>query len=146
MGIFGNLLGKKANAAVQKFSGNMDFLEALCAGCALTAAAEGGIDDAEFEKTLKVIQANNAVSAGFNTMQIETTFTKMAKQTDTRMGKSQLKNEIREAVARDEAMGEAIVLTCLDVADTGGISPEEVEVMKQIAALCNVNYDKLAAG
>lgn len=146
MGIFGNLLGKKANAAVQKFSGNMDFLEALCAGCALTAAAEGSIDDAEMDKTIQVIQANNAVSAGFNAQQIEQAFVKMAKQTGTRMGKSQLKDEIRQAVARDESMGEAIVLTCLDVADTGGISKEEIEVMKMIAGLCNVNYDKLAAG
>jgi tellurite resistance protein TerB len=146
MGIFGKLLGSKAKDAVQKFSGNTDFLEALCAGCALTAAAEGGIDDKEFDTTLKVIQANSAIAAGFSTRDIESAFSRMAPKTGTRMGKSELKREIEEAVARDKNMGEAIVLACLDVADTGGISPEEETVMKTIAEICQVNYEKLKAG
>jgi len=148
MGLFGNLLGNKAKAAVQQFSGNTDFLEALCAGCALTAAAEGGISDEEFDQTLKVIRANSAISSGFSAGEIEQVFGKMAPKTATRSGKSELKNEIREVVARDKtgAMGQAVVLACLDVADTGGISDAEVAVMKQIAEICNVNYEKLAAG
>ena len=148
MGLFGNLLGNKAKAAVQQFSGNTDFLEALCAGCALTAAAEGGISDEEFDQTLKVIRANSAISSGFSAGEIEQVFGKMAPKTATRSGKSELKNEIREVVARDKtgAMGQAVVLACLDVADTGGISDAEVTVMKSLAEICNVNYDKLAAG
>jgi tellurite resistance protein len=72
----------------------------------------------------------------------------MAPKTATRSGKAELKNEIREVVARDKtgAMGQAIVLACLDVADEGGISDAEVTVMKEIASICNVNYEKLAAG
>jgi tellurite resistance protein TerB len=146
MGIFGKLLGNKAKDAVQKFSGNTDFLEALCAGCALTAAAEGGIDDAEYDQTLKVIQSNSAISAGFSPRDIEACFSRLAPKTSSRMGKAELKREIEEAVKRDQSMGEAIVLACLDVADTGGISPPEEEVMKIIAGLCQVNYEKLKAG
>ena len=50
MGMFGKLLGGKAKDAMNQFSGNKDFLEGLCAACAWTAAAEGGIDDEEFDK------------------------------------------------------------------------------------------------
>lgn len=146
--VFGFGLKAKAKEAVNAFSGNRDFLEGMTAGCALTAAAEGGIDDREYDKTLKVIQSNTAIAAGFGAGEIEQVFGRMAPKTATRSGKSELKEEIRQVVARDKtgSMGTAIVLACLDVADEGGISPEEIAVMKQISEICAVNYEKLAAG
>lgn len=144
--MFGLFKGK-AKDAINQFSGNKDFLEGLCAGCALTAAAEGGIDDAEYDKTLTVIRSNTAIAAAFSSTEIESVFGRMSPKTSTRSGKSELKNEIREVIARDKTgqMGQAIVLACLDVADEGGISDAEVAVMRDIASICNVNYDKLAA-
>lgn len=146
--MFAKLFGSKAKEAINQFSGNKDFLEGLCAACALTAAAEGGIDDAEYEQTLLVIRANSAIAAAFSSTEIESVFGKMSPKTATRSGKAELKNEIREVIARDKtgAMGQALVLAALDVADQGGISDAEVAVMKDIAQICNVNYDKLAAG
>ena len=146
MGIF-NFGKDKVKESVNQFSGNTDFLEGLCAGCALTAAAEGGIDDAEYEKALSVIRSNTAIGAAFQTSQIEQCFARMTPKTATRMGKSELKDEIRQVIARDKTgkMGQAIVLTCLDVADEGGISEAETTVMKDIAALCGVSYEKLLA-
>ncbi|AMX93722.1 MULTISPECIES: TerB family tellurite resistance protein [Mesorhizobium] len=145
--MFGSLFKGKAKEAMNQFSGNKDFLEGMCAACALTAAAEGGIDDKEYEKTLTVIRSNSAIAAGFDSTQIESVFGKMQGKTTTRSGKAELKNEIREVIARDKtgSLGQAIVLASLDVADEGGISPAEVAVMKDIASICNVNYDKLAA-
>ncbi|HMF68909.1 MAG TPA: hypothetical protein VK602_15030, partial [Phyllobacterium sp.] len=66
----------------------------------------------------------------------------------TRSGKAELKNEIREVIERDKTgtMGQAILLAALDVADAGGISAPEEAVMREIAGICNVNYEKLAAG
>ena len=146
--MFGAMFKGKAKSAIQQFSGNKDFLEGMCAGCALTAAAEGGIDDKEYDKTLTVIRNNTAISAGFGSGEIESVFGKMAPKTATRSGKAELKNEIRQVIERDKTgtMGTAIVLACLDVADEGGISDAEVAVMRDIATICNVNYDKLAAG
>lgn len=146
--MFGKLFGGKAKEAINQFSGNKDFLEGLCAACALTAAAEGGIDDAEYDQTLSVIRANSAIAAAFSSTEIESVFGKMSPKTASRSGKAELKNEIREVISRDKtgAMGQALVLAALDVADQGGISDAEVTVMKDIAAICNVNYDKLAAG
>lgn len=145
--MFKKLFGDRAKSALQSFSGNRDFLEGLCAGCALVAAADGSLDDAEFDTTLKVIQANSAIAAGFSAGEIETTFTKLAQKTGTRSGKSELKTEIREAVERDKSggMGQAIVLACLDVADQGGIEDKEMAVLRDIAQLTGQNLDKLMA-
>lgn len=146
MGIF-NFGRDKVKESVNQFSGNTDYLEGLCAGCALTAAAEGGIDDKEYEKSLNVIRQNSAIAAAFQISQIEQTFARMTPKTGTRQGKSELKEEIRQVIARDKTgkMGQAIVLTCLDVADEGGISDAEQTVMREIAAICGVNYEKLLA-
>lgn len=146
--MFGKLFKDKAQSAIQTFSGNRDFLEALCSGCALTAAAEGGISDEEYDQTLTVIRSNTAIAAGFGASEIESVFGRMTPKTATRSGKAELKNEIRECIARDKTgtMGQAVVLACLDVADQGGISAPEENVMKEIAEICGVNYAKLAAG
>jgi tellurite resistance protein len=145
--MFGKLFGNKAKEAINQFSGNKDFLEGLCAACALTAAAEGGISDSEYDQTLAVIRANSAIAAAFNATEIESVFGRLSPKTASRSGKAELKAEIRQVIERDKsgAMGQALVLAALDVADQGGISDAEVAVMKDIAAICNVNYDKLAA-
>lgn len=143
--MFGSLFKGKAKEAINQFSGNKDFLEGMAAGCALTAAAEGGISDAEYDKTLGVIKSNTAIAAGFGIPEIESVFGRFAPKTATRSGKAELKEEIRQVIERDKTgkMGTAIVLACLDVADEGGIGPEEEAVMREIAGICNVNYDKL---
>jgi len=148
MGMFGNMFKSNAKEAINKFAGNTDYLEGMSAACALVAAAEGGIDDTEYDKTVAVIRANSAISSAFNAQQIESTFSRMTPKTSTRSGKSELKNEIREVIARDKTgqMGTAILLACLDVADEGGIGAQEEAVMRDIAVICNVSYDKLAAG
>ena len=146
MGFLKDMLGGKAKDAVNAFSGNKDFLEGLCAACAMTAAAEGGIDDDEFETALSVMMSNSAIAASFSGTEVEQVLGKMTKKTNTRMGKSELMDEIRQVVERDKTgkMGQAIVLVALDVADTGGISDAETAVMRKIADVCGVNYDKLA--
>jgi tellurite resistance protein len=145
--MFGNLFKGKAKAAIQQMSGNKDFLEGMCAGCALTAAAGDGIDDAEYDKTLLVIKSNSAISAGFGSGEIEQVFGRMAPKTATRSGRAELMEEIRQVVERDKTgnMGTAICLAALDVADEGGISEAEEKTLKSIAELCGVNYAKLVA-
>lgn len=147
MGLFG--FGKsKAKDAINEFSGNKDFLEGMCSICALTAAAEGGIDDKEFDKTLTVIRSNTAISAGFGSDEIEKVFGRMSPKTNTRSGRSELKEEIRQVLARDKSgkLGNAMMLAALDVADEGGISEPEMAVLRDLANICGVNLDKMLAG
>lgn len=147
MGLLGNIFKGKAQDAINQFSGNTDYLEGMCAGCALTAAAEGGIDDSEYDKTLSVIRNNKAIAAAFGSGEIEKCFARMTPKTQTRGGRAELKQEIAEVIARDKTgqMGQAILFACLDVADEGGIGPEEEKAMRDIAQICHVDYDRLAA-
>ena len=135
----------KMKDATNAVSGNKDFLEGLCAATAWTAAAEGGIDDQEYDKVLTGITGNSAINGSYSASEVEKVFNRMAAKTKTRQGKSELKTEIEQVIGRDKSgkMGEAIVYTCLDVADEGGISDAEEKVMKEIAQICNVNYEKL---
>jgi tellurite resistance protein TerB len=146
--MFGFGLKAKAKEAVNQFSGNRDFLEGMCSICALTAASEGGIDDAEFDKTIAVIKSNSAISAGFNVTEIETTFGRLAPKTATRSGRSELKAEIQQCLDRDKTgkMGQALIIAALDVADEGGISEKETATLRDLAALCGQNLDKLMQG
>ena len=147
LGLVGKMLGGKAKEAVNQFSGNQDFLEGLCAISALAAAAEGGIDDNEFDTAINVIKSNSAISSSFNPSQIESVFGRMAPKTNTRSGKSELKTEIMEVINRDKTgkMGTTLLLVALDVADSGGISTKEETVLRELATMMGVNYDKLAA-
>lgn len=146
MGIFGMFKGKSAEA-INQFTGNTDFLQGLCSAAAMTAAASGGIDDAEYDKTLSVIQSNAAISAAFNASQIEAEFARLSKKTGTRSGRNELKDEIRQVLARDKTgkMGYAICLAALDVADEGGVDDAEKAVLADICEICGVNYQKLLA-
>lgn len=146
MGIFGSMFKNAAKDAFTKVSGQKDVLEAMCAACALTAAAEGGIDPAEEDKAIVVIQKK--LGATFSEAEIEREFKKRSEQTRTRSGKADLRTEIEQVTRRDNdgAIGRSIIYLCLDVADEGGISPAEKAVMVQLSSICNVDYDKLAAG
>ena len=91
--------------------------------------------------------SKEAISSGFKQGEVEQVFARMTKKTGSRSGKAELAEEIRQVVENDKsgAMGNAIMLAALDVADTGGISAEEEAVMRKIADICKVNYDKLVA-
>ena len=75
--MLGKLFGKRAEAAVQKFSGRTDFLEATCAAAALIAAADGEIEDAEVDATVKAVKANKALAQGFDQQTIDKTINAM---------------------------------------------------------------------
>lgn len=147
MGIFGSLLGNKAKEAMNQFSGNKDFLEGLCAASGLVAAAEGGVSDEEFDMAMQVMLSKEAITSGFKATEVETTLGRMIKKTGTRSGKAELKQEIRDVVERDKTggLGKAIFLAALDVADSGGIDAAEEKVLREIADLVGVNYDKEVA-
>ncbi len=143
--MFGNMFKNKAKAAFDRVAGRKDVLEAMCSACAITAASEGGIDPKEEDKAIVVIKSK--LGAAFSEAEIEREFHKRAQQTTTRSGKADLREEIAQVIRRDNdgAIGKSIVYLCLDVADEGGIDPEEEAVMKSIATICKQDYDKLAA-
>ncbi|WP_236635868.1 tellurite resistance TerB family protein [Paracoccus aminophilus] len=144
--MLGKLFGKKAEAVVQKFSGRTDYLEAVCAGAALVAAADGEIGDDEVSATVKAVKANKVLAQGFEPQVIEKTINSMLDRAGGgRVGRAGLRKEISE-VAKDAEMAEAVVLTMLDVAEAdGSIAPEEQKVLDSVAKDLGIDLSRLAA-
>ncbi len=144
--MFGKLFGRKAEAAVQKFSGRTDFLEAVCAAAALIAAADGEIEDAEVKATVKAVKANKSLAGGFDQGTIESAINKMLDRAGGgRVGRMGLWDEIRE-VAKDNEMAQAVVLTALDVAEGDGeIEDAEKKVLEKLAKDLSIDLNRLMA-
>lgn len=124
----------KFGGAVNKYSGRKDFLEAVCASCALIAAADGDVSDAEVEKTVKVIASNPKLSGSFASREIELSADAMLKRAQAgRSGRVGLYKEIDD-IASDPEMAETVYVAALDVAESsGGIDEKEKAVLLNIA-------------
>jgi tellurite resistance protein TerB len=144
--MFGKIFGKKAEAAVQKFSGRTDFLEAVCAASALIAAADGEIEDSEVKATIKAVKANKSLATGFDQTAIETSINKMLERAaGGRVGRMGLWEEIRE-IAKDAELAQGVVLAALDVAEGDGeIEPAEKAVLDRLAKELSVDLTRLLA-
>ena len=139
-------LKKKAGESVQKFSGQTDFLEGVCAAAALIAAADGDIEDSEVVATKKAVMANKALASGFDGRIIDTTIDRMLDRAGGgRVGRAGLWKEIEES-AKDPEKAEAILCTALDVAEGDGeIEPQEKAVLDKLATILRVDLGKLMA-
>jgi tellurite resistance protein TerB len=144
--MLGRLFGKKAEAAVSKFSGRTDYLEAVCAAAALISAADGEVEDSELKATVKTVKANKSLSGGFDQSTIESTINRMMDRAmGGRMGRMGLWEELRE-VAKDPEMAQSVVLAALDVSEGDGqIEPEEQKVLEKIAKELGVNLEAMMA-
>lgn len=137
--MFGLFKGK-ATAVAQRFSGNTDYLEGICAAAALIAAADGDIEDEEIAATQKAVASNKNLSAAFDTRLIEQTMdTMLNRAAGGRVGKQGLWKEISE-IAKNPDMAEAVLLTALDVADSDGqVEPQEKIVLDRLAKELGLN-------
>lgn len=132
-------LKSKLSGGVNKYSGRKDFLEAVCAASALVAAADGDVSDAEVDQTVKAVSSNASLSAAFKTSEIERTADAMLKRAQGgRVGRSGLYKEL-EDISSDHDMSETVLYSALDVADNGGISAEEKQVLAKIAQTLGLN-------
>lgn len=121
---------------VASFNGNKDFLEGVCAACALIAYADNNVSNEEANKVIKTIMSNPVLSGAFTGRQIELCADAMFKRAEGgRMGKNGLFTEIEEVLTKDTTgkMAEAVMLASLDVADEGGIDAAEKTILEQIA-------------
>lgn len=134
-------LKEKFAGSVNKYSGRKDFLEAVCAACALVAAADGDLEDSEIEQTVKGIASNPNLAGSFSTREIEATAEAMMKRAQAgRVGRSGLYKEI-EDIKADHDMAETVLLTAMDVADSDGqVEPQEKAVLAEIAKRLSLNF------
>lgn len=124
----------KVKSGLSKFTGQKDFLEAVCAASALVAAADGEVSDSELKATSDAVTNHPTLSKSFKGAEIGKCIDSMlARAKQGRMGRMGLYKEI-EDVATSPDKSEAVYLCALDIAESDGkIAPEEVKVLSEIA-------------
>lgn len=137
-------LKAKLGGGVNRFSGNTDFLEAVCASCSLVAAADGEISDEECLQAIKVVSSNESLSKAFPPQVIEKTMDKMMERvTAGRTGRANVMKEISD-IADNTEMAETVYLTALDVAEANGdVCEAERDMLNKIASRLGVNPSSL---
>ena len=128
-------LKEKLTGGAARLNGNADLLEAICAGCVLTAAADGDLSDDEGMVALDRLTNHDTLSKAFTATQIETAFDKQAKRAKSGMsGRLGLRREIEEARNKSTADDlEMLLVICIDVASADGdIGAKEMTALKTI--------------
>lgn len=140
------MFGKIKNrltGSVNRFSGNTDFLEAVCASAALVATSDGDISDDEIAMASKTVKSNSILADSFKPAQIEQTIDKMLNRvTAGRTGRMGVFKELGDI--DDPEMSETVYLTALDVAESDGeVCSEERKMLDKIAKNLGVNPSAL---
>lgn len=145
MGLLNKFFGK-AEAAANRVAGRSDLLEAMCAGAALAAAADGSISDDEIGTALEVVSNNDTLSKAFGPGEIDAAMNKQIKRANGGFsGKAALWKEIGD-VARNPDDAEAVYLIVLDVVHGDGtVDPKEQVVLDKLAKTLNIDQAKYAA-
>lgn len=152
MGFFSGLkraVGAGAGAVTKEvsanYSGNLDFLEAVCAACALVAFADGELEDSERTKAIGIITGHTLLGKFYDRTVIETTIDTMFKRAKDASGRNSLGRELDDIVGRPEGakMAEDVYLIATDIAMADGELEEAEGVMlKKIAGRLRVDTSK----
>lgn len=140
-----NALKERLSGGARRLWGRTDLLEAVCAGAALVAAADGNIDDSEIEATMKAVGANETLKTAFAQNEINGCIERMIDRANGgRVGRMGLYKEIEDVAANQED-GEVVLLTAMDIADAdGNMDDDERAVLDKIAQKLGLklsNYD-----
>lgn len=127
---------EKLAGASQRMSGRTDLLEATCAAVALTAAADGNIDDGEVGAIMDALSNHPTLSNAFKTSQIEQCADAMMKRAKGGlMGRRGLQKEIEQALGKSTSDDlELVLCVAIDVARADGeVGAAEMNVLGNIA-------------
>lgn len=135
------MLKEKLGGGAKRFSGRTDLLEATCAACALVAAADGEVEDAELVATQEALVNHPTLSAAFKQSEIEATASKIFSRAKGAMGRVGLMKEIEQAKSKSTSDDLELVLACaVDIARADGeLEGPELAVMQKIANTLGLN-------
>ncbi|HZG29922.1 MAG TPA: TerB family tellurite resistance protein [Ensifer sp.] len=134
--------GKEIKA---EYGQNKDFLEAVCAACALVAAADGDIEESEKRKVVSIVTGHATLGKLYQQGVIEQTAETMFRRAKDVSGRQQLARELDDIKGRQDGatMAEDVYLIALDIANADGeIEPQEDVVLKKIATRLGVDASK----
>lgn len=142
MGLFDRLLGS-GKKMLASYVNDKPFLAGVCAAAANVIVADGKIEDSEIEAALKGMSGHAALKDSFPGSEIEAALTLAINHAKTRMGKIENQRAIEALAGRNSHTREDVFLIAADVADDGGIGPEEKIVLLAIGKLLDVNAMQL---
>jgi tellurite resistance protein len=142
MGLFSKIFSD-ARSKINSYVGDDAFLKGVASAAANVTAADGVVEDSEVDAAIKGMQSNSIVSASFNSTQISDAYGLALIRAKTRAGRMENKRNIEALVARDATVRQDVFLIAADVADQGGIGPEEMVVLTGIGGLLNLDAKKL---
>ena len=146
LGLAKRIFGGAVKEVKADYSGNKDFLEAVCAAAALVAAADGDIEDCERQKIHRLITNHGKLGVMYKSTDIETTAEAMFKRAKDKSGRQQLARELEDIKGRPDAaqMAEDVYLIAEDIAMADGeLEQAEQDVLAKIASKLGVDPKNL---
>lgn len=128
--------GAGAREVRAEYGENKDFLEAVCAGVAIVAAADGEIEESERQKAIKIVTNHATLSKLYKQNDIEQILETMFKRAKDASGRQQLARELDDIKGRPDGtqMAEDVYLIAADIAMADGeLEPQEEVVLKKLA-------------
>ncbi|MGK0465758.1 tellurite resistance TerB family protein [Clostridium sp.] len=129
----------KAEAGIKQFA-NKDFMEAVAAGCALIASADGDISSEEKQKMVGYINLNDSLKV-FKLNDVLTRFNHYADMFafDYNVGKAEAMKSITKMKSKTDA-GKTLIAVCCSIgAADGDFDKEEVALVKEMCSNLGVN-------
>lgn len=148
MSIFGAVKKAFASGAREvsaEYGQNKDFLEAVCAGVALVAMADGSIDDSEKLKAKDIVGNHSTLSKLYTRDVIEQTLNTMFSKAKDASGRQSLARELDDIKGKPNGlqMAEDVYLIAVDIANAdGNLEDHEKEVLKKMASRMGVDPSK----
>ena len=135
-----NKMKNKATTEVSKFK-NKDFMEALCAGAAMVAFADGALEAQEKKRLLSFFENEEALKV-FDPVELMGTWRRFVAEfeSDTDMAELKAMREIKQVTNREQQEMLAGYLTLIAKAD-GEIEPAERTKLVQIFKALSVDAD-----
>jgi len=129
----------KVDTNIKKFA-NKEFMEAVAAGCALVAYADGTVSTEEKQKMVGYIQINDSLKA-FKLNDILERFNHYVStfDFDFNVGKVEAMKSVSKLKSKPEAAKLLISLCCAIGASDGEFDNDEVEVVKDMCKALDVN-------
>jgi tellurite resistance protein len=143
-GLFKKTVGAAVNEVKAASGENTNFLEAMCAGAAITAMGDGNATKDEKAKALSLLINHKKLGNTYKSPDIEKMLDSMFRMAEDSSGRNQLARELSEIKSLPNAkeMCEDVYLLCRDIAGgDGGVDAGEQAILTKMATLLGVNPD-----
>lgn len=131
----------------KEYGKSEDFLNAVCASCALVAYADGVLEDAEKKKIIEVLTGHTQLASLYQRPQIENAINNGLSHATTASGKQELARQLDKVLGLPNGteMSDDVYLVAVDVASSNShhsVGEDEQKVLDKLAARLHVDPSK----